>query len=487
MDIIEKLTEIFKEFPGIGERQAKRFVYFLMFKNNDYAGNLIRLIEDLKQKVKELEELLKEEEQKNKPDRRKLETYKKLLSSAHAESRSQTFELLNNLLKYKPQLRNLLTQKPFDLAAIQPNIPDDASILQYVPTEDGLLIFVVDKDNLKVRINKNISKEKLDKKVQRYRSLLEKEIENVNSTGRVTPISSWKRNDSKIYKDNIKPLKRSTISLYRALITPIEGDIANKKVIAIISNGWLRYLPFQSIAKPDANGDLQFLISDKSIVYLDSVLALSRSSSKSISNMSTVTVFANPDGSLNGAVKEAEAIAMLFTTSAKVLVQQSFNKNTINQFASESDILHLATHGYFNSSNIGSSYLITGVKKSGKVSTLEKLYLKDIYDLNLKNSKLVVLSGCDTGKIGNLANEPDDLIGSLATAFRVAGANTILASLWQAHDDATNIIMQNFYTNIRSGEGKAEALRKAELKVKQDPKYGHPLFWSLFNLMGDWR
>jgi recombination protein RecR len=51
MDIIEKLTEIFKEFPGIGERQARRFVYFLMFKNPAYSQNLSSLILDLKKEV----------------------------------------------------------------------------------------------------------------------------------------------------------------------------------------------------------------------------------------------------------------------------------------------------------------------------------------------------------------------------------------------------------------------------------------------------
>lgn len=48
MDTINKLTEIFKEFPGIGERQAKRFVYFLMSRNGDYPENLSVLIKELK-------------------------------------------------------------------------------------------------------------------------------------------------------------------------------------------------------------------------------------------------------------------------------------------------------------------------------------------------------------------------------------------------------------------------------------------------------
>lgn len=56
MDTIEKLIEIFKEFPGIGERQAKRFVYFLMAKNVSYIDNFLLLVKDLKKEVAQCEE-----------------------------------------------------------------------------------------------------------------------------------------------------------------------------------------------------------------------------------------------------------------------------------------------------------------------------------------------------------------------------------------------------------------------------------------------
>jgi len=56
MDIIDKLTEIFKEFPGIGERQAKRFVYFLMSRSPAYNENLSSLITDLKKEVAQCKE-----------------------------------------------------------------------------------------------------------------------------------------------------------------------------------------------------------------------------------------------------------------------------------------------------------------------------------------------------------------------------------------------------------------------------------------------
>ncbi|MES3031658.1 MAG: toprim domain-containing protein [Patescibacteria group bacterium] len=56
MDAIEKLAEIFKEFPGIGERQAKRFVYFLMSRTPAYNENLSSMITDLKKEVAQCRE-----------------------------------------------------------------------------------------------------------------------------------------------------------------------------------------------------------------------------------------------------------------------------------------------------------------------------------------------------------------------------------------------------------------------------------------------
>ncbi|MFZ1019490.1 MAG: toprim domain-containing protein [Minisyncoccia bacterium] len=56
MDIIDKLTEIFKEFPGIGERQAKRFVYFLMSRTGAYNQNLSGLISELKKETAQCQE-----------------------------------------------------------------------------------------------------------------------------------------------------------------------------------------------------------------------------------------------------------------------------------------------------------------------------------------------------------------------------------------------------------------------------------------------
>ena len=59
MNAIERLAEIFSRFPGIGPRQARRFVYFLLSRNGDYSGELIRAIEGLKKSASQCESCMR--------------------------------------------------------------------------------------------------------------------------------------------------------------------------------------------------------------------------------------------------------------------------------------------------------------------------------------------------------------------------------------------------------------------------------------------
>jgi CHAT domain-containing protein len=75
---------------------------------------------------------------------------------------------------------------------------------------------------------------------------------------------------------------------------------------------------------------------------------------------------------------------------------------------------------------------------------------------------------------------------SLETAFLRAGTPTILASLWEVDDQATGIMMKTFYDNVM-GQGKADALRGAQVALLKDPRYVYPYYWAPFVLVGDWR
>ena len=81
------------------------------------------------------------------------------------------------------------------------------------------------------------------------------------------------------------------------------------------------------------------------------------------------------------------------------------------------------------------------------------------------------------GKVSN----GDDVVG-FTRGFLYAGANSIVSSLWEVNDEATSILMQELYKNLKDKD-KRTALRLAQLKVK-DTYNSHPYFWAAFQLTG---
>ena len=110
-----------------------------------------------------------------------------------------------------------------------------------------------------------------------------------------------------------------------------------------------------------------------------------------------------------------------------------------------------------------------------------RLEVHEIYGLDLTGATdLVVLSACQT-QVGE-ASGGDEVV-ALNRAFLYAGTPTVIASLWNVDDKATALFMERFYTHLREGKGKAEALRQAQLDLRTD--YPHPYYWAGFTLVGD--
>jgi CHAT domain-containing protein len=101
--------------------------------------------------------------------------------------------------------------------------------------------------------------------------------------------------------------------------------------------------------------------------------------------------------------------------------------------------------------------------------------------LNLPGTELVILSAGDTGagdvKIG-------EGVMSLRRAFRIAGAQTVLASHWTVNDNATSQLMTEFIRRWRSGEPRAKAWREAQLSLLHSKEFANPYFWAAFTLTG---
>jgi len=117
------------------------------------------------------------------------------------------------------------------------------------------------------------------------------------------------------------------------------------------------------------------------------------------------------------------------------------------------------------------------------------LTAEEVSWLDLQGVELVVLSACQTG-LGR-AEAGEGLIG-LRRAFRLAGARTVISSLWSVEDDSTARLMRDFYTNLwMKGLGRLEALRQAQLAMLQRNRseHGRALVstWGAFVLNGEWR
>ena len=104
-------------------------------------------------------------------------------------------------------------------------------------------------------------------------------------------------------------------------------------------------------------------------------------------------------------------------------------------------------------------------------------------NLNLWGTKLVTLSACDTG-VGQVRN--GEGIYGLRRSFFLAGAETLVMSLWPVSDYVTREMMTAYYTGLKAGLGRGEALRKVQLAMLARQTRRHPFYWASFIQAGDW-
>jgi CHAT domain-containing protein len=95
--------------------------------------------------------------------------------------------------------------------------------------------------------------------------------------------------------------------------------------------------------------------------------------------------------------------------------------------------------------------------------------------------EILVLSACRTA-----AGDDRAALGLAGVAIK-AGARSALASLWYVSDEASADLMQAFYRTLRHGDAsKAQAVRRAQLALLDNPRFRHPFYWAAFVLIGNW-
>lgn len=213
---------------------------------------------------------------------------------------------------------------------------------------------------------------------------------------------------------------------------------------------------------------------------------------------------------LPGTKTEVENIMAMMISGGRttsLLTGDLASERSIKSEISKPKILHIATHGFFlqdlpentDKDVFGVSLevakenplLRAGLMLSGAEAAMEQASPKEVRDadngiltayeamlLDLSGTELVVLSACETGLGEVRAGEG---VYGLQRAFQIAGAQSIIMSLWKVNDEATQLLMTRFYQNWLRGDNRFTAFEKAQLSLKE--QFPEPYYWGAFVMM----
>lgn len=307
--------------------------------------------------------------------------------------------------------------------------------------------------------------------------------------------------------------------LYAQLWKPIDRHLGAPQKVFINPDWKLNTVPFSALI----NDHGEFLIEKYSVAYLTTSQDLvAKSSLRPFQELDLLTI-SNPEfGDLKDTERgfsplphtkeEIERIHLTFPANARIhslsaeAATKSALKKTIDELGAPR-ILHLATHGYFSSSQSFGSLeydqddscqnplLRSGLAFAG--ANIEGLYgveedrgnsslltALEVTGLNLHGCDLAVLSGCHTG-FGKV--QGDEGVFGLRRAFTLAGAKNLMMSLWVASDEDTTQQMVTFYKKLRE-TSPAEALRNAQLQsikdLEEEAGFAPISLWAPFIIQG---
>lgn len=263
------------------------------------------------------------------------------------------------------------------------------------------------------------------------------------------------------------------------LAQDIVPQALSKKIIVIWDN-FLHYLPFEALTKPESSTPL---VLDHQISYAPSLYIHVWNKEHTLGNKSKRTIILNPqyaDGSTFGTYQtpnlmasQQEALNIRATTNGTLLTQQVSKEDFLRR-AQDYSIFHFSMHAFIDDEQYKNSCLL--------FSNNEPLYFEDLYEMSIP-ADMVVLGACNTGN-GALKN--GEGIMSLSLAFNFAGARATVYSLWEAPDEASSLILSQFYQELKNDATKDEAMQLAKLAfLKAYPMMDHPYFWAGFVINGD--
>jgi CHAT domain-containing protein/Tfp pilus assembly protein PilF len=274
--------------------------------------------------------------------------------------------------------------------------------------------------------------------------------------------------------------------------------------VLIIPDGFLSLLPIELL--PTASG--QPLLENRDVTYMPSAVLLLRGAMQNASSTSTrlpwqqqlvgfgdpavigggeSSLTSAPRGEINGSLPasgdEIRGIARMSAGRSKLFLGPDDRKRTFFESThSGAALLHVSTHAVADMDDPERSRLLFSPDEPGQPNNY--LFLKELYDLDLRGMSLATLSACDTER-GRLV--PGEGIQAFSRALLAAGSRSALTTLWRVPDGPTSQFMQHFYFYLlKKHKSKAEALRLTKLEfLHSGTALSHPRYWAAFVLNGD--
>lgn len=317
------------------------------------------------------------------------------------------------------------------------------------------------------------------------------------------------------YRNNIIYRLKDEYS-YEQYWKPIEEVVGEFSTIYLSADGVYNQINLEAIPTTDG----KYVIDNSNIILVSNTkdIYLRMIKKQIVQDDKNASMFGNPDfylsasagGDVNplpGTKEEIRELRRLFKSQgwiANMYTEKAATEEQIKRL-NNPRIFHIATHGFFSPKvELNSSeeltkstseasqnpLLRTGLLLSGAGDLLEKtnynyntesgiLTAYEAMSLNLDQTDLVVLSACETG-LGELAI--GEGVYGLQRAFMVAGAKTLIMSMFKVDDEATQKLMVKFYTKWLTTGKKRESFVEAKKELRTE--YPDPIFWGAFIMIG---
>jgi CHAT domain-containing protein len=407
-------------------------------------SELVRSIRNLREELNWYYNLIEREQLR--PEERSQERVQQLEQQARSRE-SDLMRAVKEATVAEANEAGLQIPSNMSLEEIRSVLPADTALVEFFCTHDRNVACVLTRDKL------HICPVTVQSRIQKLLQFLQFQM-------------SKFRLDPQYVATFSQPLFESTQahlkSLYQELITPIR-HLLDARHLVLVQHGLLHYVPFHALHDGES-----YLIDRFSISYAPSASVYAHCRTKAVNAAGHALILGVSDARTPAIRAEVDALTRILP-NAKLFLDDEATEGVLQTYGPRSKSVHIATHGYFRQDNPMFSSIRLGTSH---------LSLYDMAHLQLP-VELVVLSGCATGL--NVVTPGDELMG-LVRGLLQAGAQSLVLSLWDVHDDSTKEFMIEFYTHLQQGLSKAEAMQTAFLSLRE--RRPHPYHWAPFFLIG---